>query len=182
MKKTKTDDGLLKQGDVIELANGMNVYASIEDRFVFSNRKFSTEKSVNEVVVGKQYKAKPTLTDKNEIVKTIAKDFERSGLKVSSKKIAEFVEKEVHGKMNSATWKLESGEFLVIKTEMTGGSNDVARGDNYPDGHMVTAKRLRDGKFNPDGEIVSFYQTGSFTAMITPDEISPIRKMTLMYE
>lgn len=69
------------------------------------------------------------------------------------------------------------GEYVVIKTAMEGG------GDNfdgpYPDGHCVYCKKLKNGKYNPNGNIVKFYQSGCFTCMIK--NITPTAKMEKPY-
>ncbi len=62
------------------------------------------------------------------------------------------------------------GIYVVTKTEMTGGGTGHGRHDVYPNGHKVTAK------MGGDGEEVSFYQSGCFTAMISKDDIKPIGK------
>jgi len=49
-------DNLLKVGDVINLTNGMKVYAMIPEMFVYSNRKTSRELTVDVITIGKIYK------------------------------------------------------------------------------------------------------------------------------
>lgn len=68
------------------------------------------------------------------------------------------------------------GEYLVVKTTYDGGATGLGmnRHDDYPDGHHVFCQKLNSHN-QPIGEIVDFYQTGSFTAMI--EEISPVRRL-----
>jgi hypothetical protein len=56
------------------------------------------------------------------------------------------------------------GKYVVLDTEYGGGGTGCGMNghDDYPDGHMVTAKPVKDR-----GPRVSFYQTGCFTAMLT---------------
>lgn len=179
----KTTPTLLAQGDVIKLVQGMNVYAKIQERFCYSNRMFSTDTTQTNVEIGKTYKTVILDKHKNAIVEEIQTLLKDQGIAVQKKKIVDFISEEIKHYPQTASWKLDGGEFLVIKTEMTGGGSGNRPGDEYPDGHLVTAKRLTpDGKFDPNGEVVTFYQTGAFTATISPEQIAPIRKMSLNFE
>lgn len=63
------------------------------------------------------------------------------------------------------------GEYIVTHTTMDGGG--VAMGsDVYDDGHHVFCKKIIDEIGNKKSIEIDFYQTGSFTAMIT--DIKPI--------
>ena len=53
---------------------------------------------------------------------------------------------------------------------MSGGGTGHGPGDVYYDGWHITALRLREHRLDSEWEI-SFYQTGSFTAMIPVGEI-----------
>lgn len=60
-------------------------------------------------------------------------------------------------------------KYVVEDAKMDGGGGRNGRGpgDIYPDGWEVTARKLRpDGTYNPKGEVIRFYQSGSFTCMI----------------
>lgn len=57
-----------------------------------------------------------------------------------------------------------SGEFIVIKTEMTGGGSD-GRGGSFPDGHKVHAQKVYLNEITPFA--VYFYQSGCFTCTLT---------------
>ena len=94
----------------------------------------------------------------------------------SNPRIVNFTEKQTQG-----DWKREiprtldtqafdltrkDAEFLVEDARLQGGSGPHAR-DVYPDGWHVTARRLNDdGSYNPDGEVIQFYQSGCFTHTI----------------
>ena len=67
----------------------------------------------------------------------------------------------------SGDYKYLQGAYVVTKTEMTGGGTGNGPHDVYPDGHKVTCQRL-----DNDNEVISFYQTGCFTAMI--EDIKPV--------
>lgn len=63
------------------------------------------------------------------------------------------------------------GRFAVTKCFMGGGGTGHGPHDTYPDGWHVFAEKMdnRDIK-------VDFYQSGCFTAMILPEEITPVGK------
>lgn len=62
-----------------------------------------------------------------------------------------------------------AGEYIVYKTSQDGGGTGHGPNDVYPDGHHVFAESTDGSRVKVD-----FYQSGSFTAMIT--DISPIAK------
>jgi hypothetical protein len=70
-------------------------------------------------------------------------------------------------------------EFVVLRTQMSGGG--YAQGnDYYHPGWNVEAKRLTaEGEYDPDGESVSFYQSGSFTSRL--DGVVKTRFMDLAF-
>jgi hypothetical protein len=70
----------------------------------------------------------------------------------------------------------KTGEYMVEKTELTGGGVAMFN-DHYPDGHRVTARLLKDGKYDPKGRKIVFYQSGCFSGMILMDMITLIGKM-----
>jgi hypothetical protein len=66
--------------------------------------------------------------------------------------------------------------FVVEEAKMDGGGSTGYPGDFYPDGWHVTARRLSDDrKYNPDGELISFYQSGCFNCMV--EEVEVIGRM-----
>ncbi len=71
------------------------------------------------------------------------------------------------------------GDYVVVRAYM-GGGGGTGHGPNdvYPDGWDVTAKKLSDdGGYDPDGEEIRFYQSGSFTAMNKPEDVPVLRTM-----
>lgn len=68
-------------------------------------------------------------------------------------------------------------EWLVIKTEMTGGGNGHGLHDTYPDGYEVTVVMLFGNKLSNNK--LKFYQNGCFMGIVEPKEINLIRKMKL---
>lgn len=69
------------------------------------------------------------------------------------------------------------GEYVVIKTAMEGGGMNFD--GPYPNGHCVYCQKLKNGKYNPNGNIVKFYQSGCFTCVIK--NITPTAKMEKSY-
>lgn len=64
------------------------------------------------------------------------------------------------------------GDYIVVETRFDGGGN--AGNDTYPDGHRVIAQRLsKEGAYDPDGDIVDFYQSGYFDCLV-PFEKTPV--------
>jgi hypothetical protein len=62
------------------------------------------------------------------------------------------------------------GEYIVTATAFEGGGTAHGPGDVFPDGHHVQCQRVDNPKI-----CVNFYQTGSFTAMIS--RIAPVRRV-----
>ena len=165
---------LLKEGDVIVLEKGMKVYGLIPEMFIYSNRKTSDELVNHDIVVGQVYE-NDTEIEKSivGVVNNVHAAFEHEGFKIELSKVSTFV----RGNIPQPTpqrYALSTGKFVVVKTSFEGGSHGTR--DDYPDGHRVYCKRLRfDGKYEPEGEAVNFYQSGCFSAMI--EEIEPVSQM-----
>lgn len=175
---------LLKEGNVIILGAGMKVYAEIPEMFVYENTKLSSELTHTEVLIGKIYSNEESQEDDikktvNDIVKRIVEAFDRHNLKMVDEMLAfDFVRNQLPPLPENCL-KIPEGEYLVIKTDFCGGGTGHGQHDIYPDGHNVTCKKLRDGKYDADGFEVSFYQSGSFTAMILPEELEVVRDMKM---
>lgn len=79
-----------------------------------------------------------------------------------------------------ATDKLQppGAQWVVVKTEFTGGGTGHGPHDVYPDGHEVTAKRIgADGNYDPRGKAIQFYQSGCFGGMIPPADVRSVGRM-----
>ncbi|HSV94761.1 MAG TPA: hypothetical protein VLH94_02180 [Spirochaetia bacterium] len=78
-----------------------------------------------------------------------------------------------------------TAEFVVINNNMQGGGTGMGviygHNDDYPDGWHIVAKRLKDGKWDPEGEEIAFYMTGSFIDMIFLNEVKIVRHMAMSY-
>jgi len=109
---------MLKEGDVIELKEGHNVYADVPEHFVYSNRQGVFNLTHSEITIGGE--------------------------------LCYF-----------------AGKYIVTKTVSDGGGTGHGRGDVYPNGHHVYCVKADDKSVKID-----FYQSGSFTAMIT--DIEPV--------
>lgn len=173
---------LLKEGDVVFLKNGMKVYTMIPERFVYDNAKLSKELTKHEIVVGEEI-VNNIKIDKD--IKNLANDIVgsfsfRLGYKLSKAEALALIVSKIKIEPKPDTFTLEEGEFVVTKTTHDGGGTAMFN-DVYPDGHHVHCKKLEDGNFDADGIEIDFYQTGSFTAMIEPKEISSIRTMSMKF-
>jgi hypothetical protein len=72
-----------------------------------------------------------------------------------------------------------AGEYVVENAYSGGGGTGHGDHDVYPDGWNVTARKLKNGKHDPTGPVVSFYQSGSFTAMNT--DVPVVRRMEVSF-
>ncbi|MDD5192562.1 MAG: hypothetical protein PHH54_00710 [Candidatus Nanoarchaeia archaeon] len=73
----------------------------------------------------------------------------------------------------------EKARYVVEKTYYGGGGTGHGPYDIYPDGWHVTARRLLQGDvYDPQGEIIEFYQTGCFLNKVeTPDIVGKMQMM-----
>jgi hypothetical protein len=176
----------LKEGNVIVLGAGAKVYAMIPEMFAYANTKLSTKLTQTETVIGQKYTNEETIAnDINEVVddlsERIADLLKRKGVIKSDKEIKEFVNSGVPA-IGTRVFTVPEGQYLVTKTKFTGGGTGMGPHDVFPDGHHVTCKKLGfNGKFVEDGLEINFYQSGSFTAMIYPEDLKVERQMKMSY-
>jgi len=70
--------------------------------------------------------------------------------------------------------------FVVEAARYQGGGSGGGVNDVYPDGWHVEARRLNTSqKYDPNGEVISFYQTGFFNYMVKDPEI--VEKMKINF-
>jgi hypothetical protein len=178
---------LLKEGNVIVLGAGMKVYAMIPEMFAYENTKLSSELTETKVEIGQIFDNINTQDDDiektvHEIVVRIAEAFESQNLVLKSViKASHFVRQNLPPlPQNKLT--IPEGEYVVIKTSFGGGGIGHGPHDVYPDGHKVTCKKLDwNGEYEETAFEVSFYQSGSFSAEILPEELEVVRNMKLSY-
>jgi hypothetical protein len=169
----------LQEGNVIKLQDGMRVYGLIPEKFVYSNRKTSTELTKTEIEIGKAYENDTDFQKViNDVTKGVIERFSWQGLNVDESKVVDFVKKNIP-EQKKEQFSLNEGEFVVIKTTFDGGGTGHGAHDVYPDGHHVFCKALKDGEYDENGIEVSFYQSGCFRCMIT--DISPVRNMKMKF-
>lgn len=173
---------LLKEGDVIFLKKGMEVYADIPEKYVYSNRQLSNKLTTHDMTVGEYHSSNPDITkERQKIANDIIESFDTHlGVKLKNDDaldVLEFVKKHIPA-WKTDTFILDEGEFVVTKTSFSGGGTGMGDHDVYPSGHHVYCQRLNaDGTFNEKGTKVSFYQSGCFTAMIYPKQLKVIRQL-----
>lgn len=169
----------LQEGNVIKLQNGMRVYGLVPEKFVYSNRKTSNELTKSEIEIGKTYENDTNLQKTiSNIIKGVIERFSWEGVNVEKSKVVEFVKANVP-EQQKEQFILKEGEFVVTKTTFDGGGTGHGQCDVYPNGHHVFCKALKNGEYDESGIEINFYQSGSFTCMIT--DISPIRNMTMKF-
>ena len=70
--------------------------------------------------------------------------------------------------------------FVVEEAKYDGGSTGR---DPYPDGWHVLARKLnKDDQYNPNGELIEFYQTGCFNCMVKNPKIIGKMKKTVNFQ
>lgn len=73
-----------------------------------------------------------------------------------------------------------TAQFVVIDASMQGGGIAM-NADRYPHGYHITAQRLKDGKFDPEGEVIHFYLSGAFTIQLLPSDITIVGKLPKLW-
>ncbi len=145
-KKVKRE---LQVGDIFMIHKGQKVYVDIPGKFVFSNvtesSKDANELHHHDVKIGRVFKTTKNKFDTNDMI----------------------------------------GFYVVTSTNYGGGGTGHGPHDVYPNGHRVYAKKLKGELFgdnwkdrkstlewDEDGFEISFYQSGSFTAMIERGKVT----------
>lgn len=72
------------------------------------------------------------------------------------------------------------GEYVVETAHLTGGGTGHGPHDVYPDGWHISARKLKNGKYDPEGMIALFYQSGCFTAMNVNVPVIKTMKMSFV--
>lgn len=169
----------LEIGDVISIQKGMKVYANLPEKFIYMNRPLSDKLQQTDICVGQIRKndISDWVRRKKHITEGINERFEWEIGVAPKEAIDAFVEQVFpQPTQESFNTGCFAGEYVVIATSLSGSSsNSLNPNNSYSDGHHVSCKKLKDGAFDPQGEEINFYQSGSFTAMIR--NIQPVRKM-----
>ena len=158
---------LLKKGDKFHLKRGHTVYMTIPSCFVYINHPLSTTPVESNVTVGDVLSRSKVNLER--AVKAMSEAlYSDTGLRLDRTELLRFVSDRVQSNLpNSFDTGDFEGVYTVTKIERSGGGSQLGMNghpDIYPDGHRVYAK---DNK----GHHVSFYQTGSFTAMIRMENV-----------
>ncbi len=114
-------------------------------------------------------------------VKRIHTELKDLGVNVGLKEVYDFISLHVDCiKEKSLDTSYFVGEYVVIRTSMEGGGT-VMFNDHYPDGWHITARKLnKDSTYCPDGILINFYQSGSFS--IVHESVETLRKMELTFK
>jgi len=73
---------------------------------------------------------------------------------------------------------LPLGEYVVVEAKKDGGGYGHGLNDVYPDGWHVFARQLKNGEYDAQSKLYSFFQTGCFHRKIE-EVIFPVRKMRI---
>lgn len=173
--------GFLQVGDVFEIKKGMKVNAEVPSKFIFTNCRMSNLTSKTKIVVGIFLKNKMDVeATANELKESIARSVSSVCGAVADPMAVQDLVSSVMNSYEEETLDttMFCGEYLVINTTFDGGCGGH---DPYPNGHHVFCRKLKDGKYDPNGTQIDFYQSGSFSSMILPENVQPIRKMTMEF-
>jgi hypothetical protein len=173
---------LLKIGDVFELKPEMECYANIPARFAYSNTPNSSEIVKHGIIVGDILTVGKRLTAEDiasKIVKLTKKYSDFDGVTIDKKLLVTAICVPQYGSDILDTKKY-IGEYVAYQTSEDGGGTGNGPNDIYSDGHLVKAIKLNNGKFDKKGLKISFYQTGSFTAM--NEEVKVLRTMKMEFK
>lgn len=173
-------DKRLEIGDTFLLEHGMVVSTNVEKRFVYHNRKYSTELDKAAITVGYKMIAKgmPTKQEKNLVSSKIVELLHTHlAIEDTEEVISKFIDNLIPTPPKYNSFTFEAGTFVVTQTSMGGGSD----AESYPDGWYITAKRLAGDIYNPNGDEISFYQSGSFNVMVKPKDIKLVGKLEMTF-
>ncbi len=169
----------LKKGDVFKLVKGMEAYVEVPDRFVYDNTQYSSEVTQRAVQIGQIFRGralkknyKEILADK--IIEKLKNSSSFKGVEIDFEILQEAISVPAF-KTNQFDTNDLIGEYVVTSTKYDGGGTGHGPHDVYPDGWHVTAKKLKQGKYDQKGKKITFYQSGCFTAM--NENVPVIRKM-----
>lgn len=168
-----TNNKLLRVGDVIEIKEGMEIYADIPEKFAYSN---SCSSDITRALVKVSEKLGYIPATVSVVVNKIADVLSRHDYNVPLYELSGLLERYNSDKSIKEVLDTSSfvGEYLVYKATEDGGSHV----HGYSGGWHVFARKVNEPPVKID-----FYQSGCFTAMMSPDEISPIRhEKTIMLE
>lgn len=73
-----------------------------------------------------------------------------------------------------------SAEFVVVYAVFEGGgiSHNMSGGlEEWPNAWHILARRLKEGKYDPKGELIEFYMGHTFTCYVPEKHIKHIRTM-----
>ena len=158
---------LLQKGDIINLEEGMTVYAEIPEKFLFINTPFSSKLHKGKIKIGTVLSK--AVISKEAIIEDITKSIRHSscyGISISKEQVSAFVETlNIDLSEEKFDTSIFAGKYIVDYVCNDGGGSSSDGG--YPSGHHVFCHKIEDISIS-----VNFYQTGCFTAMI-PD-ITPI--------
>ena len=163
----------LKEGDVILIADGMNVYGEIPAKYVYANQKFSNELVIHDIKVGLVYKTSADVVkDMNDVTTAIMDLFDsRLGVMIDSQPVVEFVQVNLPS-WKPATFMFYEGEFVVTKTVYEGNKNG-----EYNVNRIFCKRLYKDGTYDERGEEVSFYQSPNFNCCIMPKDLKVYRQL-----
>lgn len=152
---------LLRENDILNIEKGFKIYAKIPDKFIVSNRRISNEVNEHSFIVGEilSVSSSDKKREKIALINSIENAFKYHGVSITREKIAEFL-KSININLNTNEEKLDTsifiGPYIVKSTELVHGGYD--RGSRYPDHLKIIAKKMNNGKVDPNGLEISFYQ------------------------
>ena len=163
--------GLLQKGNEFSISRGMRVYHSMPGHFVFGNSAETTPRETD-VTVGDVMKSGFEDTMKyaaKRIIESLCHCTLKEPLtEAAAEKMVRQLAQEPAEKTLDTSYLV--GDYRVTKTLYSGGGSQMTMSghpDDYPDGWRVYAEKIEDPSVK-----INFYQSGAFTAMIRPEQLS----------
>lgn len=172
---------MLKKGDVFNADKGFTCYTRIPERFVYDNTPHSCRLTETEVTLGDDIKVPGRDQDLVEELTKLMKDYcSFDGVKVNKALMKKALSVPRKVSTTFSTGQL-CGEYVVTQARMDGGGTGHGPGDKYPDGYHVVARKLnKDGKYNPNGKEINFYQSGCFS--VVNEHVQVVRTMKELFK
>ena len=141
-----------KVGDTIYIKNGINVWTTIPEKFVYTNTPFSQNFTTHNIEVGKKYTtivSKRNLEEEvNHISNLLWKSFLNCYFEVDFKTCKDFVENQtkINNKIDNSTFIIKEGEFIIENVHYHPKTEGYGHINYSPEYYSYKARRKNGGK------------------------------------
>jgi hypothetical protein len=165
----------LEVGDVISIKEGHHVNTLIPEKFVYSARKLSDKLCESDVEIGTVLRCDETISAEcladlnNAIAEAI---YFKTGRQVRPARIANMIKSIIP----------DSRAVDVLYTTDLVGNYVVTKvsGDEADERH-VFCQRVRNGKYDPNGTRIDFYQIPGRVSVIIPEEVEVVDHLEVSF-